>query len=119
MTFHYGLTQIINEPTHILEDSSSCIDLVFTSQSSMVLDSGVHFLLNPNSHCQIVFAKFDLKVFYPPPYKRHVWHYKYADNVQTKNALASFSWQKALSNSSIDKISVLNETITNAIFINQ
>ena len=27
---HYGLTQI-NEPTHI-EDSSSCIDLVFTSQ---------------------------------------------------------------------------------------
>ena len=119
MTSHYGLTQIINEPTHILEDSSSCIDLVFTSQPSMVLDSGVHFSLHPNSHCQIVFAKFNSKVFYPPPYKRHVWHYRYANTVQTKNALASFSWKKALSNSSIDKISVLNEIIIDVIFINQ
>ena len=32
MTSHYELSQIINEPTHILEDSSYCIDLVFTSQ---------------------------------------------------------------------------------------
>ena len=63
MTSHYGLTQIINEPTHILEDSSFCIDLVFTSQPNMVLGSGVHSSLHPNSHHQIVFAKFDLKFF--------------------------------------------------------
>ena len=31
MTSHYELTQI-NEPTTHIEDSSSCIDLVFTSQ---------------------------------------------------------------------------------------
>ena len=27
---HSGLHQVINEPTHILESSSSCIDLIFT-----------------------------------------------------------------------------------------
>ena len=31
MTSHYGLIQRINEPTHKLEDYSSCTDLVFTS----------------------------------------------------------------------------------------
>ena len=72
MTSHYGLTQIINEPTHIVEDALSCIDLIFTSQPNMVLDSRVHSLLHPNSHHQIVFAKFNLKVYYPPPYERHV-----------------------------------------------
>ena len=94
MTSHYGLTQIINESTHMLEDASSCIDLIFTSQSNMVLDSGVHSSLHPNSHHQFVFTKFNLKVY----------------------ALASFNWEQALSNSSIDKkISILNETIINVM----
>ena len=82
MTSHCGLTQIINEPTHILEDASSCIDLIFTSQANMVLDSGVHSSLHPNSHHQIVFAKLNLKVFYLPLYERHVLHYKYANTAQ-------------------------------------
>ena len=72
MTFHYGLTQKINEPSRILEDASSCIDLNFTSQRNMFLDSGVHSSLHPNSHHQIVFAKFNLNAYYPLPYERHV-----------------------------------------------
>ena len=31
----YGLTQIIYEPTLILESSVSCFDLVFTSQENL------------------------------------------------------------------------------------
>ena len=80
ITSHYRLTQIINGPTHILEDASSCIDLISTSQPNMVLDSGVHPSLHPNSHHHIVFATFNLKVYYPQPYERHVRHYKYANN---------------------------------------
>ena len=37
VTSQLGLHQIINEPTHILPNSSSCIDLIFTSQSNMVM----------------------------------------------------------------------------------
>ena len=29
LTSQFGLSQIIKEPTHILENSSSCIDLIF------------------------------------------------------------------------------------------
>ena len=78
MGSHYGLTQIINEPAHI-EYASSCIDLILTSiflHPNMVLDNGVHSSLHSNSHHQIVYAKFNLKFYYPPSYERHVSHYK-------------------------------------------
>ena len=68
----FGLHQMINEPTHILESSSSCIDLIFTSQPNLITESGVHPSLHPNSHHQIIFAKFNLEIHYPPPYFRDV-----------------------------------------------
>ena len=69
VTSQFGLHQIINEPTHVLEKSSSCIDLIFTSQPNLVVDSGVHPSLHPNCHHQIVYAKFNLKIHFPPPYE--------------------------------------------------
>ena len=41
LTSAYGLKQLIAEPTHILPTSSSCIDLLFTNQSNMVVNNGV------------------------------------------------------------------------------
>ena len=37
-TSQFRLHQIINEPTHILENSSSCIDLIFTSQPNLSVE---------------------------------------------------------------------------------
>ena len=68
ITSQFGLHQLINEPTHLLENSSSCIDLIFTSQPNIVVESGVHPSLHPNCHLQIIFVKFNLKIYYPPPY---------------------------------------------------
>ena len=42
ITSHFGLQQIIKEPTHILDNSSSCIDLIFTSQPNLITESGVY-----------------------------------------------------------------------------
>ena len=42
LTSQYGLKQITNQPTHILNNLSSCIDLLFTSQANLVMESGVH-----------------------------------------------------------------------------
>ena len=72
----FGLQQIIKEPTHISNTSSSCIDLIFTSQPNLITDSGVHSSLHSNCHHQIVFAKFNLHVVYPSPYLRDIWHYR-------------------------------------------
>ena len=36
-TSTHGLEQLINEPTHILSNSSSCTDLIFTNQLNLVV----------------------------------------------------------------------------------
>ena len=76
VTSTFGLQQIINELTLVNGVSSSCIDLMFTSQPNLVMGSGVHSSLHPNCHHQITFAKFSLKICYPPSYEREIWHYK-------------------------------------------
>ena len=43
LTSQFVLNQIINELTHITINSSTCIDLLFTSQTNLVIESGVHF----------------------------------------------------------------------------
>ena len=57
-----GFQQLINETTHLQTNSSSCIDLIFTDQPSMSVNSGVHASLHPNCHHQIVHASFNLHI---------------------------------------------------------
>ena len=52
VAYQFGLQQLIKEPTHILTNPSSCIDLLFTSQPNFVMESGVHSSLH-----QIVIIK--------------------------------------------------------------
>ena len=40
ITSQFGLHQMTDEPTHTLESSSSCIDLIFTSQPNLITESG-------------------------------------------------------------------------------
>ena len=64
ITSQFGLQQIINEPTHIQGNSVPCIDLIFSSQPSLVMSSVIHSSLLQNCHHQIVFANFSLKAHY-------------------------------------------------------
>ena len=54
LTTSYGLSQIISDPTHILPNSSSCIDLIFTNQPNLVTESGGCLSLHP---------KFTIKLY--------------------------------------------------------
>ena len=69
LTSQFGLSQIIKEPTHILENSSSCIDLIFTTQPNMVLESGVHHSLHQNCHHQIILPNLIWKYIIRLPMK--------------------------------------------------
>ena len=51
-----GFHQIINKLTHILNNSSSCIDLIFTMQTNLVMKSGVHSSLHANCHHQLPYV---------------------------------------------------------------
>ena len=50
ITSQFGLHQIINEPTHILENSSSCIDLIFASQPNPSVEIRSSTLTPPCHH---------------------------------------------------------------------
>ena len=63
----FGSQQLINEPTHLLVDSSFCTGLIKTSQPNLVMESSVQPSLDSNSHHQIGYAKFNLKIHYTPP----------------------------------------------------
>ena len=76
LTSSFGFHQIINKLTHILNNSSSSIDLIFTTQPNLALESVVHSSLHVNCYHQLPYAKFHLNVFYFLPYEREVWHYK-------------------------------------------
>ena len=66
ITPDFRLHQIINEPTRILENSSSCIDLIFTSQPNLSVESRTQPSLHSNCHHQIIYAKSNLEILYPP-----------------------------------------------------
>ena len=70
----YVLHQIIREPTHILDSSSSCTDLVFYFLAQLKTESGILPSLRPNCHHQIIYAKFNWQIYFPSPYLREVWH---------------------------------------------
>ena len=99
---------------HILLDSSSCIDLIFISQPSLVMESGVQSSLHPNCHYQITYAKFNLKNYYPHPYEREIWHYPKANVDHIRRSIDEFSWEICFPNTSMNnKINMFNKTIKN------
>ena len=113
----FGLRQLLKEPAHILGNSSSCIDLKFTSHPNLVMESGVHPSLHSNCHHQITFAKFNHKIHYPLPYKREIWHYQMVNTDQFRKAIEQFSWDRSFKNLDIKKmVSLFNRTIKNIIF---
>ena len=105
---------MINEPTHILESSSSCIDLIFTSQPNLVITSGVHPSLHPNSHRQVIFAKCNLATHYPPPHFCDVRHYQDSKADLIRQAIDMCDWDRAFVNTNFnEKVFILNKTLLN------
>ena len=104
VTSQNSLHQEKNEPTHILNNSSWYIDLVFNSQPNLLIASGVHPSLHPSCHHQMIFAKFKLDIVYPPHYEREIWHYQKVNIDLIKRATNSFDWEKAFSNIHVDEM---------------
>ena len=75
LTSSYGLQQLVNEPTHLLPSSSSCIDLIFTDQPSLVVSPEADSSLHANCHHKMTYCKLNLKIQYSPPYQCLVWNF--------------------------------------------
>ena len=58
----YGMEQVVTKPTHILENSSICIDLIFSNQPNLLTDSRAHLTLHSKCHYQTIYSKRHLKL---------------------------------------------------------
>ena len=91
------MKQAITEPTHILENCSSCIDLIFSNQPNLIMDSRVHPVIHSKGHHQVIYSKLNLEIEYPPPYTRKIWNYSRSETDLINNSIESFDWSKLFS----------------------
>ena len=78
------------------------------------MESVVHPSLHSNCHHQIIYAKFNLKIHYPPPYKRKIGYYQKANTDQIRKTIEQFPWDKLFKNLDVNEIVFLfNRTIKN------
>ena len=116
LTTQFRLQQIIKKPIHVLAESFFCIDLISTSHQSLIMESEVHSSIHPNCYYQLTYAKFSLKIHYPPPYKCEIWHYEQVNVDHIRKAVDLFSWEKTLRNLNINNmIFLFNKTVKNII----
>ena len=117
ITSHVGLQQLINdEPTHHTRNSSSCIDLIFALQPNLVMKFGVRSSLHENCGHQIIYAKFNLNIYYSPPYEEEIWHYQKANIEKIRKAIDRFLWAMRFTNIDVnEKVNLFNKTIKNII----
>ena len=94
---------MIKEFTHIIGDSLLCIELVFTTQTNLVIECGVYSLLHLNCHHHITFSKFNFEIHFPSPYEREVWHYQKANVDQIREAITEFPWDSHFVNITVNE----------------
>ena len=98
LTSLLGLKQLISEPTNFEPNKNpSCIDLIFTDQPNIVLESGTRPSLDNYCHHQLTYCRINVKIPPPPPYQRKIWKYDRADIPLIKRAISNFPWQQHLS----------------------
>ena len=56
---YFALQHFTKETSHLVDNSLSCIDLIFSSQQNLISD---------NCHHQTVYAKFNLQFYYLSQY---------------------------------------------------
>ena len=76
----------------------------------------LHPSLHPNCHHQIVYAKFELGIYFAPPYSRDVCHYKDLKTEHTKREIQKFHWQRSFLNTIVnEKVVIFNSTVLNIL----
>ena len=113
-----GYSKLIDKPTHCVNGSSSCIDLIFTSNTSLVTDFGVNPRLYKTCHHNLIFGKINFNIPLLPPFYRDIWDYKRAIVEIAQKAITNFNWKQAFSNSSVNEnVRLFGDTLKN-IFSN-
>ena len=116
------LQQLITEPTYLVGDSKSCIDLVLTDQPNHVINCEIIPSLHTNCHHQINHVTLNIRSTPPPPFSRRVWYYDRSQVDHIKRAISIYDWITELNLHNADHnlqvehfTEILNNVISNFI----
>ena len=96
LTSSAAYTQNIDKPTHLINNSMSCIDLIFCTNQNVISKHGVDDSIFDKCHHNITYGNIDICVHFPPKYVREVWDYSKADIQNIKKSIKDFNWGKTL-----------------------
>ena len=74
LTLSAGYKQRIEKPTHIVNNSMSCFDLLFCTNQNAISNYGADVSNFDKCHHNIIFGKGDIRVPLPPVYICEVWN---------------------------------------------
>ena len=77
---------------------------------------GVNSSLHETCNYQIIYAKFNLIIFYPPPYGREIWNCRKANIENIRKAIHQFPWVMCFTNIDVnEKVNFFHKTVKNII----
>lgn len=96
--------QIINEPTRIVNDTKTCIDLIFTNNKLLFTECGVRSKLHDLCDHLPIYGNVHCNTNKKPCFKRFVWNYKRGDYDRFRQMLLNANWNQCYRHTDIDKI---------------
>ena len=66
---------MIGQSTHIMNDKSSRINFLFTTNNQLFCDAGVEQTIYNKCCHNTIYGSLNLNIPLPPPYYREVWDY--------------------------------------------
>ena len=90
LTSACGYSQLINKPTHVPKESSSCIYLIFAASPNLIRETGVELSIFEKCHHNLIYRIIAFKVPLPPPYLIEVWDNKNTNVNHIQSAVSSF-----------------------------
>ena len=107
-------SQLINKPTLFINETSSFIDLIFSSNVSFIRNYGIEQSIYEKCHHNITYDTHDFNVPLPLPYYREIWDYKNADTESIQKAISNFDWSKAFRDKNVNEsCKLLTDSLVN------
>ena len=79
---------MIYKPTHFINQSSPCINSVFSSNNCFVKSCGYKLSIYEKCHHNIIYETFSFDIPLPSSYYGHVWGYKHANTESVQKSVS-------------------------------
>ena len=105
---------MINKTTHYINESSLCIDVIFSSNVNLTKNFLVERTLDETCHHNIIYRTLNFNILLDVPYLREIWDYKNANIECIQKSIYNFDWTRAFQNRNCnEKCKILSETLLN------